>query len=633
MQNNRFTVLFGARLSGNVRTAPILEARGINLLRQSPATVRIQALPETPQPGYDIYVRNLPVYLHAFFDDRDTTIDRYYRTIAPLSYDKCIPLGFPDIIVGWVRPIEETLETFRREYGARDVMSQGKPGMIVTHVNVMKIREIQNSNPITTFPAVTGCANLNTLGVVALSIRIASLFLHMHQYPAFGDREHYENFLAMEEEEESVHEEMTVDPAPTTVTGKKKEKTERQRREWDGRNQQYITRLRGLDKLPVSSFMLPTGPVSSDGLWFPYVSELSNPDKTTVPEVIYNWFLGALGENQEDASITHSRVCAEWGVLASTEWGKALAHIYRVIDIAIRVQGGVKLKFDGDVYLGAVITGSGWLVTVNERNFVPGSAEQLNDAINLSGSNTLILRRISTIIHAPDEARVAIEAVESMWQLRLILASGGVPTDIQVEVTNAARMLRFKTVHWFCGRPGVEKAAEYLSDNKSLADYGQGEDLPIRAEYIFSTDKTAVIWSCFGPMAPSFRIPGGSVFDLTAPTNTVKRVVGGMRSGKSESLPVTAVSSRVCALELAIEDLKRMIDDKKILNPFAQPRVKRSAANQYKVYSGNEMTAVITALRRICNATVSLAEGSKKRKAVEDTGEEPGSKRSALAFF
>jgi len=69
------------------------------------------------------------------------------------------------------------------------------------------------------------------------------------------------------------------------------------------------------------------------------------------------------------------------------------------------------------------------------------------------------------------------------------------------------------------------------------------------------------------------------------------------------------------------------------LNPFALPNMKRSAANQYKVFTGKDFQKIVDSLRMIARVgTIESTASSKgKRKATgEDHGEGPSRKKTAF---
>jgi hypothetical protein len=276
--------------------------------------------------------------------------------------------------------------------------------------------------------------------------------------------------------------------------------------------------------------------------------------------------------------------------------------------------------------------GSNFLVEVNSQVYRPGSSENLRDAVLLSGSNQFILRKIAIECAMGEKG---LDDVKKMWALRIkISESGGCSLNLQKEIEKLAMQLRFpEDKTWKPIVSDIARAASYMDDGTPIVDYPLHENLPITASSLFSNDKLRVIWSCFGYTAPSFRIPGGAAFDLSVPQNFVTRRAGAFSKQTSETLVVSKISLRMVALDQAISDTEVMIREKQALNPFALPNMKRSAANQYKVFTGKDFQRVVENLRLIAKVGVvgvSSSSGTKRKATGGDHDEAPFRKKTAF---
>jgi hypothetical protein len=399
------------------------------------------------------------------------------------------------------------------------------------------------------------------------------------------------------------------------------------------RGDQWITNL-GKDMLPFSKAIVVMEPrtIAMGGLWFPFVSELALFDTETVPTVVDRWFLSSLAGETTECIQMMNKVRSDFGVLGKTEWGKGMTHVFKCLDICIRAQGRLRIILDNGVYLGSCIMGSNFLVEVNSQVYRPGSAENLRDAVLLSGSNQFILRKIAIECAIGEKG---LDDVKKMWALRIkISESGGCSLNLQKEIEKLAMQLRFpEDKTWKPIVSDIARAASYMDDGTPIVDYPLHENLPITASSLFSNDKLRVIWSCFGYTAPSFRIPGGAAFDLSVPQNFVTRRAGAFSKQISETLVVSKISLRMVALDQAISDTEVMIREKQALNPFALPNMKRSAANQYKVFTGKDFQRVVENLRLIAKVGVvgvSSSSGTKRKATGGDHDEAPFRKKTAF---
>jgi len=627
--SNRYTVYFGVKNPSNVQIAPSLEARGIPLLRQEPSKATVVVIPDAPQTGYGSYIHALPYFMKAYMTGRRVNLINPTAQLEPTPFEEMATWGLPDIVFGWRFAIaSEVIDNLRETYLAYDTVGQGRPGMAISAPNLETIRSIRETNPDTVFPAPYGFANLTTIGTAIVAYRIVNQFAALQQYPAWMDPTHYTNWSILCSE------------GTTTEEGETEMATE----DWIGsirtddgvvtcRGDQWITNL-GKDMLPFSKAIVVMEPrtIAMGGLWFPFVSELALFDTETVPTVVDRWFLSSLAGETTECIQMMNKVRSDFGVLGKTEWGKGMTHVFKCLDICIRAQGRLRIILDNGVYLGSCIMGSNFLVEVNSQVYRPGSAENLRDAVLLSGSNQFILRKIAIECAMGEKG---LDDVKKMWALRIkISESGGCSLNLQKEIEKLAMQLRFpEDKAWKPIVSDIARAASYMDDGTPVVDYPLHENLPITASSLFSNDKLRVIWSCFGYTAPSFRIPGGAAFDLSVPQNFVTRRAGAFSKQTSETLVVSKISLRMVALDQAISDTEVMIREKQALNPFALPNMKRSAANQYKVFTGKDFQRVVENLRLIAKVGVvgvSSSSGTKRKATGGDHDEAPFRKKTAF---
>jgi hypothetical protein len=627
--SNRFTVYFGVKNPSNTQIAPSLEARGIPLLRQEPSKATTVVIPDAPQTGYGAYIHALPHFMKAYMTGRKVNLITPTSVLDPTPFDAMITWGLPDVVFGWRFSIaNEVVENLRETYSAYDTVGQGRPGMAVSSPDMETVRSIRETNPDMVFPAPYGFSNLTTISTVVVTYRIINQITALQQYPAWMDPQHYTNWSALCVEGST---DQAGDTAMATSDWVESIGTD------EGvipcRGDQWITNL-GTDMLPFSKALVVQDPrtIAMGGLWFPYIAELALFDTETVPQVIDRWFLSSLAADTGECVEMMGKVRSDFGLLGKTEWGKSMTHAFKCMDICIRAQGRLKVVMDNGIYLGSCVMGSNFLVEINGQMYRPGSADNLRDAVLLSGSNRLLLRKIARECAAGE---TEFDNISRMWELRSkISTAGGCSLTSQKEVEKLAMQLRFpEDKSWKPIVHDIAKAASYMDDGTPIVDYPIEERLPITAGSLFVNEKLRVIWSCFGYTAPSFRIPGGAAFDLSAPSNFITRKAGAFSRQTTETLVVSKISLRMVALDQAINDTEMLIREKQALNPFALPNMKRSAANQYKVFTGKDFQKIVDSLRMIARVgTIESTASSKgKRKATgEDHGEGPSRKKTAF---
>lgn len=624
--NNRFTVFFGVKNPSNAQISPALEARGIPLLRQEPDKANITVLPDARQPGYMSYANSLPHFMRAYMLNMKINLLRTCAVLLPTVWENMTTWGLPSLVFGWKTAIAtEVLDDLRETRGASDTTGQGRPGMVLSDPTFDDVKAVRETHPDPTFPAPFGMTNLTTIPTVLLVYRIANQFISLQQYSAFLDTEHFEGIVeGLVEDPQSDDVQMRPEqyiPEIGTVGGVIKVPE---------RVTQQVTCLKGLEPYGSYNPLLQEDTVDTGGLWFPYLSELALFDTDTIPRVIDRWFLGCLAEEPSEVTGVFQKIKSDMGLLGRTEWGKTVTHLFRCIDVAIRAQAKVKIAVESGHYLGCAVMGSNFTIHVNGTEYRPGGPGELKDAYLRSGSNVEILHAVAL---AAGLDFGTISAVKGMWELRGVLSRQGVPLGKQKDVIRIAKQLRFPEKHWTPVVANLTKAKNLLVDGTPLAEYPDDTDLPIVADAIFSLEKDFVIWSCFGYVAPSFRIPGGASFDLTARQNLVSRRAGVFGGGKTnEQLVVSKISLQMVALDVAVDHLRALIREQKALNPFAQPNTRRSMQNQYKTFTGKDFQRVVEILREIAKVGAPEEAGPSKgkRKAGGEPDETRPSKRTAL---
>lgn len=376
---------------------------------------------------------------------------------------------------------------------------------------------------------------------------------------------------------------------------------------WRDESKDHIPWITSLEELP-----------NRDGLFIPYIRALHHFDDKVVLDLMNNYFIKCLGDTTEDIVEGFNDFRQGWGNIRRTETGVMMSVLAVAINIAIRAQAQAIPLFLQGRFSGVVISGGGFTINLERVVYRPVSFANLKAEIPKVDTHAVSLRRIKQL-QATAEAKTAIDNVTTMAQLRsVLLGTWTIESTNKDEILKAARGLNFGEKHWGINVNTLTSAFSLIINTTQSLDL-----VPIHYTQIYETDRAKVVWSCFGGMAPTFRIPGGRALSLEGPMTTTIR---GRDGKKQPTAEISKVACRNVVLEVALRDLDMMMEKKEILNPFATPNQRVSQMNQDRFFSSDDGKAVIAGLRSICKVSASdLSKG--KRKASELTGDEPGRKR------
>jgi hypothetical protein len=338
------------------------------------------------------------------------------------------------------------------------------------------------------------------------------------------------------------------------------------------------------------------------------------------------YFLKCLGDTTEEIIEGLREFRSAWGNIHRTTTGVMLSFLAICIRVALQAQARVYPIFESGSFVGVVLSGSAFTIDLEGTVYRPVSRETLSPVIALADSHAIALVAISKKA-GNDAQQKRVLASTSMVELREILRAVWTIEMAKDDVLRLAKGLRFKKTDapWGINVNTLTKALTLITQPALPLE----SNLPLHNSMLFESDRTKVVWSCFGGMAPSFRIPGGRPMSLTGPMTVPQRGAGGK---KVDDIHVSKVACRNVILEVAIRDLKEMMDLKEILNPFGTPNQKASQMNQDRFFSGDDGKAIIALLRSSCGVSAAdLSTGKRKAQEVEESGAKK-QKRGAFGF-
>lgn len=368
---------------------------------------------------------------------------------------------------------------------------------------------------------------------------------------------------------------------------------------------------------------------NADGLLFQYVPELAKYDRKTVPEVIERYFYGCLAWNEEDAKEEFDGLIRACGNLFNSDFMNAYAHLYKCIDICIRMQTRAAVMVTANRYDGVFMIGGGYDLVIDGKHLIASSKAEVKKHLPNMDYHGNALWNILQKLDMLEEARLnAFRTVKRMHKLKELVDAhamiGGQST--RDYVMKEAKYLSFpEDVALPPSAASIELVCSIISN--PAADL---HTLPyMHYSVLLSSKREHIAWSAFGEEAPSFRVPGGKVMHLSTKFTTTSKKLKEEQGPRAER-NVTKIGAHMVDIITALEHLDKMMEEKTVWNPFGNAIVNASASHLNKIYDGESCTLVVDALRKATRTTVRDVGGSNKRP--RDEGVAPGGERKKGRF-
>jgi hypothetical protein len=570
--------------------------------------------------------------MEALDGDYHSLIQPFYPIVADDKILDGFPL--PSIIFGFeARMSDEVRQDILSQTGCQSireiVRGGGKISYIVDSVpltNLGYIAGLPGINHIT--PAYDNTSNIAALPDYTRALRIAWKFISLHSYPAFMDQDHMESLEKdfLENKNFSKDDIALEDSADRPVGGQILESELETVNVWMNRT------ARGGAFAPPQKGGNPlfreVKEIDLGGYYAPFILDLAQYDTQTVPEVIQRHFVGCLGDDNEEAADGLRLLRSSFGILGKTDQGKALAHLYKCINIAIEGQLSLKVFCDETIgYKGCALLGYGTRVEVERRLVSWAQRDTLRDSITRADYHTRAISTISGCLGLNVDDTVALASCKTFSGMKALLGQAQTTSVQRQTIIRAASQLRLPQQYWRVNVESFQRLFHYLLVSEPLPD-----DLPIHPSMLFEENRLDILLSCFGDFAPTFKVPGGREMSL----ETAQSRLSSMRDGQKvvETKNVTRIGCRSVPLASAISDWVWVRENKKIYNPFAQPKIKSSAEYFTRFFDGQNMQVILDGLRRYSNVMIAVGAGpSGKRKAAAAAEDAGSSKKKSRGFF
>jgi hypothetical protein len=366
-------------------------------------------------------------------------------------------------------------------------------------------------------------------------------------------------------------------------------------------------------------------PSAIEGMLFPYAADLSLPDRDTITSFLYDHLFYAFGVNAEDAQEAFSEFKSNWGSVAGTTWESELSHAFFVLEIAIQAQSTVRVMVDNaGRYQGSVILGGGFSVTLPGGTYEPLSHGDLVATIPKATPHLLALTTIFNAIgFATEDLRTSAKiACKSIHNIRQAIArSGLVEVRIQ-EVKDALHLVSFPGDKAYFA-PTAHNISTILD---AMVDLNTDDTrFPMYPPLVVESDRRLRLLGAFGPIAPSFRVPGGKEMKLDVSFSTVRRGPG----GKAETVAVSKVACILRPVHDAYGDLKTILNTRAILNPYGSSVVNRiSSQSLLRTFESDSAKMILESLRTVSGITGMMVAGSSQssKRRLDESNDGPAKK-------
>lgn len=563
---------FGHPNNKGLSVSPSLKSLGIDLLRATPHDIRIIANPRITQDGYSSYIAHISAFMSAYVKQQTIPTNQVgYPVSIPIH--ECIPLQLPNLVISYNGQIPSNAIESLHTIGFERIKANKKDDLIIfRNYNLDEARAIAKTNPIKTTTSPSGAVNLSAFDSYIIVVKVVSNFLRAHTYPAFTDEEHVvdlESHLesytsekrAAKEDHESAPPAKKANVSVTTGPMEIDEGLQNEPAPPTPRKEIKLRRAK-----PPSPNILPWGTPSqipnTSGIFFPFIPELSSWDSLTVPNLVDDFFLKSLGKTPEQQIERSHSIRSAWGIVSKTDAGNVLAHLCKVVHLAIRSQCRVFPLISEEVYHGCILSGARFYIGYYGKVIYPATYAKLQDETGSFHFHTKVLNAILQIVgdDVLDDSRP-----KTMRELRKLLLDATLSEEERDEIRKLAVHLNFKEK--FLGL-NAQTIIKLLDELNNLAD--QNDELPLHPSALFSRDAVYVALSAFGYQAPSPMID-------SCPKIKVK---GGT--------PPNTFVFRQKPLDIATIDWKKVLETKEITN---NPR-NLSRQNRDRSIVGNDKATV-----------------------------------------
>lgn len=526
--------------------------RGLSLLRAKPCDIQVLSYVSSVQPGYTSYVQNLSHFMLATAKQQVLHIGTGGARLPKLS--TLLPWKLPALIYDYKTKLtDRRIETLKEHSDIATGSRSMNQTFVMRDPTSPKINALMNDEPkpSTTTRHVYGTVNLDAMKTVLMLHNITTGFLQTHRYAAFRTVDDLTPCNVLGDDGVVTKKRKVSETSYLTAATTPGEHTEDPTRE-ELESLKNTETQAPLIKLTVAKPSSNTLPIlgdmrsipNADGLFFPYVKDLSVSDNLTVPNVVIHYMCKSLGSNVQEIVQVIGMLKSAWGLIKETDFGHEISHMYKCIDIALKSQAAVFPIFTNGIYEGTVIWGTGHYIGLHNKVYRPLAYKELLEEISDKSMHSSALREIINLCGS--DANNAISGCKSIRELAKVVQGLELTEVSKTQIVKAAHKLCYTNKYWSSVHRYVCQMLDLLTNWDSE---GVDADIPMHPSKIFSTNREEVVLSAFGHQAPTFLIPNGQNIALQEDRNPPKHF-----------------HVRMVELNKAIVDMRYVIENRTITN-------------------------------------------------------------------
>jgi len=443
---------------------------------------------------------------------------------------------------------------------------------------------------VTTCPVPNGSVNLKHYQEMFRALGIVTWFLKTQTYPAFtGD-------IAPDSSEGGEY-----DSIEGLISGKRKNEfglrhvpTKKARIDEDEEmEEEELADAMGMDWLQIGDTgdSIPKAKPSTQpenisgthsevptlpGLLFPYFPQILDSDFNYVSSVVKEYFLECLGDTRDEILAGYKDFKGAMGMLAVTETGRVLQHLFLGVALATRAQARVFPIIDGRRYLGFTLHGWYFTVSIDGYKHRPLPHEELIKQVRRVDEHAVAIAEIMVKLsklklletkRVPSKTFMKDARDESVRNPRglaeVIRKFEPLDDDVNEEIEKLATHLSFPQRYWAFTVENILKAVDLL-----VSDSFPPSDVPMfpRGGTITCKKPALSIFAAFGECGFSFKTAAGRPLKVPSDISgdTVLKPYKGKNQKEVKPNPTFILSKK--SLGLCVEDWKAFLIDHTFLN-------------------------------------------------------------------
>jgi hypothetical protein len=610
--------------------------------------IHIIGIPHIHQTAYEGYLSNLSAFLFATSVQAKVACDTQFYN-PKLDPEFLIPLPLPPLVLSSKQALatEDAKSAYAKSISEDVKMIQfiKQTCFLIEKPTFATLRNLpQTINPRT--PSPPNATSLFGLNQFLRTVKILSLFLATHSYPAFqtdaGDNIPFARDSLITTTMGAASEGFRLAPSKVLKrVGYTAEEVENPTFTEVDASYSDITIGSVGDAVfvakpaplrPSINYGPPSAVPNLPGYVFPYFPGVILPSKEALIATMRRFFIKSFGGSKDDVVSGWSEWLKGVDSWYKTEAGMIVTHIFYLIQTALEAQAQIFVIISDGKYLGAAILGFKFTIVKLGIELEAHKATVVASLAKGLDAHTLALGRVCDILSkmklddSEDVEPIDELAITSTRSLYREIMRREVVGDKELERLKVQiDRLTFNEEYWTIAVDKLTKVFRLLSTNDLVPD-----DAPmyLPSELLYEDGKEFSVLSQFGPVAPSFLDANGK--DIPIPKGARAEDPASVRDDASGKRPLEAIFVSGKKLAVAVGDMKNVIKKRRIRqNPNERAAgfrtIKFTGAGRDEIWSSMKMLPYKEDIRGEKRAAEDEEAGPSKKKRTQgdqDMGDE-----------